>query len=298
VVPGYPPFSAAIEMTGITGWRTSADDLRAAINPHLQAVIDHAARMLLLLVDRLPNTPEAVRRRLATLLLRTATLGLRRDQVMEAAIVRVREGEEVRMATPREIAAHASSGSGVVPAVEPKNLKDRCRAGWRVEATAEERSLLSELLGVRVELTAGSRPSLDLWSRLTGRAVECWRELRGLAPPRPLASHRLEEEERRFVDAAAAEGIELGLCPGSFSVRTRGRKILIGRQRPEVVSAIRVFADDCEWLYPALLATVGSARDLAPALRRRWLAAVSVRRPGLPSTVGSIVGDDSLRSFS
>jgi hypothetical protein len=251
--------------------------------------------MMLLLVDRLPNASETVRRRLATLLLRAAVLGLRRDQVMAAPIVQVRDGEEVRMATPIEVAAHASTGSGVVPAVEPAKPEQRCRAGWRVEATAEERSLLSELLGVRVELAADPRPSLDLWFRLTGRLGQGWRELRGLAPPRPLAGHLLEEEERRFIDAAAEAGIDLGLCPGKLPVRTRGRKILIGRGRPEVVSAIRVFAGDSEWLFPALLATVGRACDLAPTLRRRWLAALSAQRSGVDSAVGSASGDGSLR---
>lgn len=280
VVPGYPAFSAAIEMTGVTGDRSSADDLRTAVNPHLESLIDETVRMLLLLADRIPTMDETVRRRHATLLLRAGVLELRRERVLETPIVRCAEGDAWSMTTPAEVARRAAEHGGLVTAVEPaRRMVANHHRGWRIEASAEERSLLSELLGVRIERAGDGRRGRDGVARLGGLIRRGWRAARGLAPPRPLEPERLTAGERRLVEAAASAGVELGLCRGTGHLRTRGSRILVGRERSEVVAAVGALTGGDEWLYPALLATVGSVRELPEPLRRRWLEETAARMP-------------------
>ncbi len=190
VVPGYPSFAAAVEMSGEVRAGSSADELRAAANPALERLIDEAVRMLLLLVDRLPSVDEPVRRRLVTLLLRSATLGIRRDQILASPIVSVREGAARRMESPSGLAQTAAETGGVVVATEPGS--GSAEPALVVEATTEERSLLSELLDIRIENLASGRNPLELGSRIVGGVRRGWSVVRGLWSPRASPSRAAE----------------------------------------------------------------------------------------------------------
>lgn len=279
VVPGYPSFAAAIEMSNEVRAGSSADELRATANPHLERLIDEAVRMLLLLVDRLSTADEPVRQRLVTLLLRSASLGLRRDQVLASPIVRVRRGASRDMESPSSLVRRAAKRGGVLVAAEPDS--DHTDRTLVLEATTEERSLLSELLGIRIENLASGRRPLELGPRVVDALRHGWSVVRGLWSPTPLDHRKLGPEERNLVETANAAGIEVALCPGSGSLRRRGSLSLLGRERPEVRAAAAAVTKGEEWLYPALLAVIGKEIELPDEIRARWLenVAASSRDP-------------------
>ncbi len=269
VVPGYPSFSAAVEMSGEVCTGSSADELRAAANPHLERLIDEAGRMLLLLVDRMSSADEPIRRRLSTLLLRSAVLGHRRDQILASPIVVVRQGTTRRMESPSWLSRWASQRAGVVVATEPgSGMADRSTF---VEATTEERSLLSELLNIRIENLGRSRLPLEFGRRIVDGLRRGWRRVRNIWSRKPLHPHQLSPEERRLVDAASTAGVDLDLCGGSGPVRTRRSHHVVGRERPEVRAAVAAIGSGGRWLYPALLAVVGEDVELPNGIRDRWL---------------------------
>ena len=275
VVPGYPAFSAAIEMSDEVPAGSSADELRATANPYLERLIDEAVRMLLLLVDRLPSVDEPVRSRLTTLLLRSAILGLRREEVVASPIISVREGTSRRMESPSALARKVLQQGGVVAAVEPGSSTSWAFEGLVVEATTEERSLLTELLDIRIENLGSGRLPLELGRGIVDALRRGWRSVRGLWGPQALQNSKLTQRELRLVGAASAAGVELSLCEGSAAVRRRRSHILVGRNRPEVQAAALALASGGEWLYPALLAVAGEDLDIPDEIRNHWLEAVT-----------------------
>ena len=271
VVPGYPAFSAALEMSNEVPAGSSADELRAAANPHLERLIDEAVRMFLLLVDRLPSAHESVRSRLTTLLLRSAALGLRREQILASPIVRLREGTLRRMESPSSLATRVVQPGGVVAAVEPGSGKESELESVVIEVTNEERSLLSELLDVRIESLGTGRRPLEFGRDIVDALRRWWRTVRGLWGPQALQNHKLTPDELRLVEAASDAGVGLSLCEGTTSPRRRRSRYLVGRNRPEVQAATLAMASGGEWLYPALLAVAGEDLDIPSKVRTRWL---------------------------
>jgi len=272
VVPGFPAFSAAVEMSRQAPAGSNADVLRAEANPHLESLIDEAVRMMLLLVDRLPSVDEMVRKRLTTLLLRSAVLGLRRDQILASPIVRVREGSRRRMESPSALAARAAEQGGVVAAVEPGSGDESDFEDLVIETTTEERSLLTELLDIRIESLDGGRRRLR-FSRALGDALRRVRQaVLGFFGPRALDRGRLTEDERRLLDFAAAAGVELAFYDGAGMARRNRSACLVGRDRPEVRAAAITLRSGEEWLYPALLAVAGNDLDIPREVRDRWRA--------------------------
>lgn len=276
VVPDFPAFSAALEMSGRVPAGASAEELRAAANPFLSSVIDLAARMLLMLVDRLATADEPVRARIVAMLLRFAVKGIRRPSILEAPMVGVAKGSTMEMASPMELQAWASRRGGVLPSVEPRLVQDVGRHVRAVVATDEEMALLAELLGINMERVS-SGGALALGSKI-GRFH---RRLRGLllgfAGSRSLDRSELNAGERSLIDAAAAAGLDLALCAGERAAGIRGTGVVVGRNRAEVRAASAAVAGDDAWLYPALLVLGGEDLEIPEELRADWLKAVSSR---------------------
>jgi hypothetical protein len=271
MVPGYPAFSAAVEMSDVVPAGTASADLRRAVTPYLPRLIDQATRMLVLLADRLPDADEAIRRRLTILLLRSAILDLSRDRVMAVPLIPVRRGAERRFESLLWLARSARDGTGVLTAVEPGSDHRPGPSTPVIEAATEERGLLAEVLGLRVERWAGGSRPRDLGPRLLAAPRRAAGWLRGLVGPPPRAGHELSRDERFLIDAAAGNGFEIGLCDGSGPPRRRRSVLLLSRDRPEVRRAVRVVAGSGDWLYPALVAAAGEVVEIPDRLRDRWL---------------------------
>jgi hypothetical protein len=267
VVPGYPAFSAAIELSGVAPPASSADALRAAADPYLTDLLDQVARMLLLLVERLPTADEAVRRRLTSLLLGFAVRDIRRHEIESAPIVAAKLAGSRRFVTPARLARWAGRRGGVVVAADPGQVAGDGPPSLLVEASTEERALLSELLDVRVERVGRGGAAGELADRL--RRV--WTSVSSRLGPGPLGPDRLRADERRLLEAAAVAGVNLAICAGNRRARRRKECWLVGRQRPEVRSAVAAVAEDSSWLYPALLAMIGDDGGAAEAVRRSWV---------------------------
>jgi len=274
IIPGFPPFSAAIEMSETVPAGASADELRQSAGPFLEDLIDEAARMLILLVDRLPTVDEPIRARLTTLLLRFAVRGIRRDQILAAKVIRVRRGSRRWMESPREVAGWADKDRGVLRAIDPA---DTGKGGTRlVEATTEERALLSELLELRIERVADTNRA-GLGPRLGSLMRRAWRRILGMVGPAVIAESELTLEERALVNAWAGADLELALCAGMGAMRRRGSAVILGRDRAEVRAAARVVAGSDEWVYPAILVAAGDleiATEISDDIRNRWRNAI------------------------
>ncbi len=274
VVPGFPAFSAAIEMAGVTPKRVSAEQLRAAANPYLPRIIDQAARMLLRLVERLPEVDPSVRARLTVLLLRSAERGLHRDAVVAAPCVAVRDGGRRRWLTPLEVERRAGRRGGVVVSAHPAAAGKDHVGGLVIDATPEERRLLSELLGVRIE-PLHPRAIDSLRERLLVVGRRLWGRVRGAVGRRSLPERSLGRSERRLLEVAAQAGAGIELSAGSGAPRLRGGRVVIGRDRPEVRAAVACVASDVRWLYPALVALADDGADVDGRVRERWLDTVA-----------------------
>jgi hypothetical protein len=267
VVPGYPAFSAAIELSGVAPPASSADALRAAADPYLAGLLDQAARMLVLLVDRLPTVDEPVRTRLTSLLLGFAVRDILRHEIESLPVVAVRRAGSRRFVTPARLARWARRRGGVVVATEPGQAGGDPAASLVVEASTEERALLSELLDVRVERVGRRTAAGELADRLR----RAWFAASSRLGPGPIAPGRLRADERRLLEAATAAGVGLALCPGRRRARRRGEHWLVGRERPEVRAAVAAVAEESSWLYPALLAMIGEDGGAGETVRRAWV---------------------------
>jgi hypothetical protein len=254
VVPGYPAFSAAVEMSGAAPIGASAAELRAAANPYLPRLIAQASRMMVLLVDRLPSVEESVRERLATLTLRWALAGQRREQMVGLPVVQILDCGDKKTVSPTRLAHLAELRGGSLVAVDPDAATSSSGAGLVAVTTVEERSLLAELTGVRFEQRRTWRGPWDLVGRLPAALRNAWNRLRGLVGPRPLKRDRLSAGELRLIEGAASLGVPLALTAGAGTARRLGAQVLVGRERPEVRAAVVVAAAGDDWLYPALLA--------------------------------------------
>jgi len=274
VVPGYPAFSAALEMSEHVPAGASPEELRSAANPFLSSVIDWAARMHLMLVDRLPTAEEPVRARIVASLLRFAGKDIRRDSILAAPMVGVAKGSMVEMVSPSELSAWASRRGGVLPAVEPRSERGVDRHARAVVATDEEIGLLAEFLGIHMERISGGGV-LAIGPRI-GRALRRLRgALLGIVGPRPVDRGELTVEERRFANVAMAAGVELTLCAGSRPPGIRGTGVMVGRGRAEVRAASAAVSADTTWLYPALLAIGGDDLEIPDNLRSDWFETVT-----------------------
>jgi hypothetical protein len=280
VIPGYPAFSAAVEMNGVVPHGASGAELRSAVTPYLPRLIDEATRMLILLADRLPTVEETIRQRLTTLLLGSAVARVRKGQVMGLPLIPVRTVAGRRLETVTALGSLAAERGGVLTGAEGGSDNQRGCARAQVEAGPEELSLLTELTGVRVERRTGGHRPAEAGRRLMAMFGKIWHRLRALIGPRPLPPSELSEDEGRLIERAAEAGVRLALVPGRGRPRRVGSRHLVGRERAELVAVSRPMPDADVWLYPELIAITGEDPGLPEGLRDRWLEAmtgVSVR---------------------
>jgi hypothetical protein len=278
-VPGYPAFIAAVEMADSVRPGSTPAELREAVNPHLRGIIDTAVRLMVSVGRRMPELKDAARRRVACLLMRAAVRGLRRDEVFELPILTVREqgtGEE-RQSSLSEVADCARRQGGVVVSEGVDASMNRPPMEPVVILSEEERALLTDLLGVRLERPprrgggGGWRRAAAAARRSGGRLLEV---LRGGFRGSEVPDDELLEAERRLLrelDGCAGDAVDVRLCAGGGGVRRRGRRLLLPRHDPLVAGAVRLVARDADWLYPVASALIGESVELDEDLRTRWL---------------------------
>jgi hypothetical protein len=125
---------------------------------------------------------------------------------------------------------------------------------------------------------------------LIGSVHEAWNTVRHRLTPesagRVLKDSELLAAERFLLDQleevtgfSGGEQLQAQLCAGVGRVRRQGRSLLLPRNNPLVVQAVRLMESDEEWRYPALLAVVGDEASISPEVRVRWRRRVLTPRP-------------------
>jgi hypothetical protein len=292
-VPGYPAFRAALEMARLVPPRAAGAAMREAVSPYLSSVIDQAVGMLIRLSPKLPGLPEVSRQRIASLLLRSAQLKLRRGEVFGVPLVKVlgAAGDRRRPSwlSLNQLAALPAIASGTMFALAPEQKLRRyaLAAGPVAIVSAEERGSLGEILSLHFETPPRQRIwSLRwvvkrLWPTTRRLLTGWWLWFRGLGHGRVLDPVELNSEEQIFLAGAqrgliseGSGGLEIAFCEGAGPIHHSGwqqRRLLLPRRNPAVVRSVRTAANDPEWLYPALLAVSSDSGTVVPKLRSHWV---------------------------
>jgi len=290
-VPGYPPFEAAVELGGLTQEGATPDELRETVNPHLPTVVDQAVELLVDAVGEGPFVDSERVSRLATLCLRTAHKGLQSDRIALKVIssVDLESGARTNLALA-DLRRMSDDEGQYLWSVPPETDMSRLPADGRIllVLTPEQHGLLTELVSGPVQRPEPRQSSG--WSRLIAGVHEAWNTVRRRLTPesagRLLKDNELLAAERFLLDQleevtgfSDGEPLHAQLCAGVGRVRRQGRSLLLPRNNPLVVQAVRLMESDEEWRYPALLAVVGDEASISPEVRVRWRRRVLTPRP-------------------
>ena len=100
----------------------------------------------------------------------------------------------------------------------------------------------------------------------------------GTGKRRILKENELLQAERDFVrllegvtDIGTGEPVKVGLCSGVGEIRRQGQQLLLPRNNPLLVEAIRLSSEDKMWISPSMLALLSdqAAPPADPARRFR-----------------------------
>lgn len=273
-ISGYPPFEAAVELGDLVPRGASSADLRRAVTPYVNELVDRAVWMMVKVADRMRNMNDRDRDRVTAILLRAARRKLRDDEVPRIPLVSTAAGgktwlslEDIRRLATRHgqvltaVDTDAASGDGVMdPAAT-------------LVVSSEVRGLLAELTDIRFQTPyrRTNRFSQIVRQRVRRVATNVLRRLRGVAGSRTLAPDDMREEERYLLAAlnGADSSRNIGLCEGRGMARMSSRGLLLPRDNPAVVAGAACVKDDPCWAYPVLLA-LDSGETYPESLRERW----------------------------
>jgi hypothetical protein len=282
-IPGYPPFEASLELGGVTPEAATPDELRGTVNPHLPALVDRAMALVVDAVCEGPYVDPSRLTRLATIVLRSAHKGLQLDRIVGLEVfqsVNLARGARTQRSL-EQLQGLADEDGAVLWSVPPETDLGRLPSDDRdvLVLTPEQHGLLADLVSCPVQRPE-PKPRFVLGA-LASAAADSWRALkRRFSPDR--AGRQLKDTEMLAAEQAllcvlegvtsVADGevLEPRLCAGLGRARRSGGLLLLHRNNPLVVEAVRVVETDDAWRYPALLAAVGEEAVLPPELRVRW----------------------------
>jgi hypothetical protein len=237
-VPGFPVFSAAVELAGVVADGASPADHRAAVTPFLSALVDAVVGVLLQIVPLLPGLESGSRGRLVRELLRAAVLGRRLEDVWSAPLLEFRDRDgSVSWVSVADVA------DGPPPVIGPADA-DRATATALV-LDRESADLLERLVGKPlVHLDRSPRRGL-------GRRLRDLAAAMGELPAQiaaviawPIALDRLSPGEqalcRLLSDVAVPPNgarADVRVVSGRFASRSRGSRLALGRAHPVVQRA-------------------------------------------------------------
>lgn len=278
VLPGYPPFEAAVELGGVAPHAAGSADLRRAVMPFVVELCERAVEMMTQIASRPGALAAPGGGRVLTVLLRAARRGLRTHEIRSLPLLQTVGGGN-RLLSVDRLETMARRNGGRVYAVEPGTGADGLLAdsGSTVVASPEARGLLAEVTGIRFQTPArrqaGPLRRLAEAARATARhAIERARGMTGGAGL-PIAS--LSDGERRLLGvlgvALSPQTVAMGeaahLCRTSTG-------FVLPRFDPAVADAARRVGDNPAWVYPLILA-LGIGDRPPESFRARWKTLVS-----------------------
>jgi hypothetical protein len=276
-IPGYPPFEAAVELKDLVAPGASSADMRRAVTPYLEELVDRAVWMMVEVSDRLFEMAPGDAGRICLLLLRAARKGLRAREICRLDLVpNAIDGH--RRLSVEEIRELAGRSGGVLSAIDHgehagESLVD---PESTLLASSEIRDLLMELTGARFQspsVRKGGLPSrvVDGFRTVSGRLL---RRLRGLLTGREVPPAELQPQEITTLTAmrAAMSPIGVYLCEGRGSPGRTARSVVVPRSGSVMTAGADLVASEPVWLYPLLLA-LDTGTEPPNDLRESWLGA-------------------------
>ncbi|RMG14710.1 MAG: hypothetical protein D6729_13335 [Deltaproteobacteria bacterium] len=286
-LPEGLPLAAAVELGGLPRAPGHAG-LREALGPHIEAILDEGVALAASSFGD-PALGAAARARLKALLLEAFAegRGLARIRAVPCVDAWLGGGSERRALTLAHLEAAVRQQGRHLLALDPGRDPRRYLLGedpvWILDAT--ERLLLGEALGVRFAMPPRARARPSVRRRLTealeaaGRVFR--RRLRTLAAGgrgRVLQPEELGPVERDFARLFDPANTIL-FTTGAAPPRVRGRTLYLPRHHPEVREALRLFALDERFAYPAAYALSDGLLRPPLAVREAFRSALSGEAP-------------------
>jgi hypothetical protein len=276
-IPGYPPFEAAVELGSLVAPGASAADMRRAVTPYLEELVDRAVWMMVEVSDRLSEMAPRDADRISLLLLRAARKGLRANDICRLDLVPNASGGGRRLSV-EEIGELAGRSGGVLSAIDHDGQAegDLIDPELTLLVSTEIRDLLTELTGVRFQSPTVRKYRLpgrlvDEIRATTGHLVRRWR---GLVAGRAVPLDELRPRQGAVLTAmrSAMSPVGVRLCEGRGAAGRTRRGLVVPRSGPVMTAGTRLVATDPNWLYPLLLA-LDTGSEAPSELRESWLAA-------------------------
>jgi hypothetical protein len=188
-----------------------------------------------------------------------------------------------RMVSLQELKSLAAKNDGVLPALDPTDRPQAHVLGPSPTPVLAEadRALIAEILQVQMPTPPRRKTAFTLGAavrRARHGASQFFKRLFHPWQGRALGQADLSQEERRLLDALSqlhdegAGGIVMALGKGPVRKKRSGQ-VLLPRDNGLVIQAVRLYAEDPNWLYPVAVTLCGrgpSSRAALEAARKAW----------------------------
>ncbi|MCY1072658.1 hypothetical protein OV090_48385 [Nannocystis sp. RBIL2] len=280
-----PCFEAVVELAdkfaaGELTPAATAADLREAIAPALEAIVDAGVQLMLATGARSASLPGTSQARVLHLLLQALRSRRRAAEVLALPVVpALVSRDERRWLAIESLPALARPEPAF--ALEPEqNPDDFALPGPPILLLGTaERGILAELLQLRFR---SPPPRGTEQMPVSAALTRGWRQLAQAfgGARRPLPDSALSPAERQFLatlraavrgGAGAPERVEL--CAGAGSPRVAGEPatLYLGREHPDVRAAIAAAETGEAWIFPACIALLAGSGMPGTASRATWV---------------------------
>ncbi len=270
-VPNWPPFEAAVELEGHVEGRVSAAQLRQAVVPHLETLISRAVDLTLRVVPRLHQLDADNQRRIRALLFKAAERGMASAAIRQSSLFEVVDVDKKIWVSLEAL----EQWPGPLPGVVEYDVKPEDVETPHLLLGLGERERVAGLIGRILPGAVTRRFSPAEIIRRPVRAVMEF--IQGLLGPRPLPNGRLTFEERELIEAlegalrVGGRPVTVTMCRGQNAPRTKGRRLVLARDRPETRAAVRALPVDPTWAYLVAVAVKAPNWTVASEIRSAWL---------------------------
>lgn len=278
-----PCFEAMVELgdkiaAGELPVTATSADLREAITPALDALVDAGVRLMLAVGPQVTQLPPASQSRLLHLLLQALRCRRRVAEILALPVVSALVGRGNRTLLPLEVLPEMAKTEPIFvlgPEQDPEAFALPESAVLILDTA--ERGMLAELLGLRFRPVPQRQDvALPAAARLGRGLGRMWQALR--PSRRPIAEAALTPGERQLLvllrvalkgGAGAPEVVEL--CAGSGAPLRVGEALLLGRGHPDVRAAVAAAERGEVWVYPAAIALCAGQALPGTATRATWV---------------------------
>lgn len=278
-----PCFEAMVELSdkiaaGELPVTATAADLREAITPALDALVDAGVQLMLAVGPQVTQLPAASQSRLLHLLLQALRCRRRVAELLTLPVVPALVGRGNRCFLALEALpalARAEPAFVLGPEQDPEVFALPDSAVLILDTA--ERGMLAELLGLRFRPVPrrqdGTLPLAAKVGRGFGRVWQALRPSR-----RPLAEAELSPAERHLLvllrvalkgGTGAPEVVEM--CAGRGAPQWVGTTLLLGREHLDVRAAVAAAERGEVWVYPAAIALCGGRAAPGTPTRATWV---------------------------